>query len=81
MHDCDVGDVGPAQPNSSIVPYPRAKDALLSTATTPKLELALSASEIELALSASEILPPLSMNHRARTFYNASVGAKSMTAV
>ena len=74
MHDCDVGDVGPVQPNSSIVPYPRAADALLSTATTPKHEQALSASEICIG-------PPLSMNHRARTSYNASVGAQSMTAV
>ena len=78
MHDCDVGDVGPVQPNSSIVPYPRAADALLSTTTTPKREQALSASECN-----SEICigPPLSMNHRARTSYNASVGAQSMTAV
>ena len=75
MHDCDVGDVGPVQPNSSIVPYPRAADALLSTATT------LQTPKREQALSASEIGPPLSMNHRARTSYNASVGAQSMTAV
>ena len=77
MHDCDVGDVGPVQPNSSIVPYPRAADALLSTETTPKHEQALSASEIaEICIG-----PPLSMNHRARTSYNASLGAQSMTAV